>query len=34
MTEWHFDEEIGGTFALDAPLDERLGALDDLEGTD
>lgn len=25
---WNFDEELGGTFALDVDLEERLRALD------
>lgn len=27
MTPWDFDEELGGTFAEDVPLEERLAAV-------
>lgn len=26
---WDFDEELGGTFAMDVPMDERLRQLSD-----
>lgn len=28
--EWDFDEDLGGTFALDAPMSARLAELEDL----
>lgn len=27
---WDFDEDLGGTFALDAPTNDRLSALEEL----
>jgi hypothetical protein len=31
MTVWNFDEDLGGTFALDVPMDDRLEATEDYE---
>lgn len=28
MSDWHFDEILGGTFAEAVPLEERLAAAD------
>ena len=29
MTDWNFDEDLGGTFAEDVPLEQRLAATED-----